>query len=70
MRYRIIGFSWTWPLIKPVSLPDFRPEDWVAGENLEMVEIVEHRTIADFQSLLLPLTFRTEADFLYCSEEY
>lgn len=47
-----------------------RPEDWVAGENLGVVEIVEHRIIADFQGLLISLTFRSEADLLYCSEEY
>lgn len=47
-----------------------RPEDWEPGDNLEVVERVEHRMNADFQGLTIPLTFCSEADLLYCSEEY
>lgn len=47
-----------------------RPEDWEAGDNLEVVETVEHRINAVFQGVMISLTFRSEADLLYCSEEY
>ena len=46
-----------------------RPEDWEAGDNLEVVETVEHRINAVFQGVMIPLTFRSEADLLYCSED-
>jgi len=47
-----------------------KPEDWEAGNNLEVVEIVEHHITADFQGTPIPLRFLSEADLLYCSEEY
>jgi len=47
-----------------------RPEDWEAGDNLEVVEIVEHQISADFLGTSIPLRFLSEADLLYCSEEY
>lgn len=47
-----------------------RPEDWTAGDNLEVVEIVEHHISAEFQGATIPLRFLSEADLLYCSEEY
>lgn len=47
-----------------------RPEDWEAGDNLEVVEIVEHHITADFQGSTIPLCFLSEADLLYCSEGY
>ena len=47
-----------------------RPKKWRPGKNLEVVEAVEHRINVDFLGATIPLTFRSEADLLYCSEEY
>lgn len=47
-----------------------RPKNWEAGDNLEVVEIVEHHITADFKGTPIPLRFLSEADLLYCSEEY
>lgn len=47
-----------------------RPEDWTAGDNMEVAEIVEHHISAEFQGTTIPLRFLSEADLLYCSEEY
>ena len=47
-----------------------RPKKWRPGKNLEVVEVVEHRIDTGFQDRTIPLIFRSEADLLYCSEEY
>lgn len=47
-----------------------RPEDWQPGDNLEVVETVEHQIDAAFQGHPIALTFHSEADLLYCSEEF
>lgn len=47
-----------------------RPEDWEPGDNLEAVETVEHQINADYQGATIRLTFRSEANLLYCSEDY
>jgi hypothetical protein len=47
-----------------------RSEDWEPGDNQEVVETVEHQLNVDFQGKTIPLIFRSEADLLYCSEEY
>ena len=31
-----------------------RPEDWTAGDNMEVVELVEHPIPADFQATTIP----------------
>lgn len=47
-----------------------RPEDWQPDDNVEVVEIVEHRILTEFEGRAIALHFRSEADLLYCSEEF
>lgn len=47
-----------------------RSEDWEPGDNQEVVELVEHCLNVDFKGQTIPLLFHSEADLLYCSEEY
>ena len=47
-----------------------KPDDWQPWDNVEAVECVEHTIKSRFRGKTIELVLHSEADLLFCSEEY